>query len=118
MRLLSDGNLDQGFGQAGILQPSLAGGCCDNGFGVAVLSSGDIVVAGAAGSTDMGVAVLTQAGQMDTNFGVGGKAVTPIPAPGKDCFKGAVAVDSSSRIVVGAQCFFGPASVYLRYLGM
>jgi uncharacterized delta-60 repeat protein len=102
-RFGSDGSLDTSFSGDGIAvshygQPSGD----DEGYAVAVLSDDSILVGGRSVSPsttlDFAVARFTYAGDLDTGFGVGGVAITPI-GDGEDAAY-AMAVQPDERIIL------------------
>jgi uncharacterized delta-60 repeat protein len=94
--LLSAGDLDPTFGNAGLAQTGLLGSTADNATAVARDNSGRLVVAGSQALTgDVIVARYLAGGALDTSFGNGGKA--NIDFGGTDTAN-AVAVDGAGNI--------------------
>lgn len=72
-----DGALDTSFGTAGIATVNI--GAADYGYGLEIQSDGKLVLGGADGAGNYGVARLTTAGALDTTFGTGGTTTSPEP---------------------------------------
>ena len=111
----SDGNLDTSFGTGGTTTTQFAA-YDDRARGLAIDSSGRIVVAGTAATAWDGevfaLACFTTAGNLDTSFGGGdGKVTAQFSSmfPELDDNANALAIDSNGRIVVAgyAQTTFG-----------
>jgi uncharacterized delta-60 repeat protein len=108
----SNGALDTTFGKKGLVTidfSSPTASSDDSATGIAVDSSGRIVVAGQTSSfnnttetraTNIAVARLKPTGALDTTFGKGGKVVTSFSDKGDS--GQAVALDASGRILVAA----------------
>ena len=123
-RFTPQGLPDTTFGAGGLRRGSFTTGCCDAAFGVAVASSGDVIVAGCAGCSaqsdqhGLGVLAYSEDGELDPAFGQAGGTVTLglpdwLVTSGP---RGGVRVDDQGRIVVGAATSsFGPG-VFARYL--
>jgi uncharacterized delta-60 repeat protein len=77
-RYRTDGSLDPGFGQGGIVFVDFGGGT-DNARGVAIAPGGDILVVGdstdAGGNKDIALVRLDGAGELVSGFGDNGRAV-------------------------------------------
>ncbi|HTF06321.1 MAG TPA: T9SS type A sorting domain-containing protein, partial [Bacteroidia bacterium] len=101
VRYNTDGSLDQSFDGDGILNADI-GGSYDVAFSIAVQSDGKIVTAGysaAGNSYDFSVARFNDDGSFDTNFGTGGKTVTPV-GPSEDiCLDMAIQPDGKIVLV-------------------
>jgi uncharacterized delta-60 repeat protein len=102
MRLNTNGTLDKSFGTGGEVLTNIAGGY-DFAGGVALQSTGAIVVAGSIGSPfpfggDAAVLRYTPTGALDTTFGSGG--IADLAATG---FTGptSVVVQSNGQILIG-----------------
>ncbi|MFL5244963.1 MAG: hypothetical protein ACJ8FY_22910 [Gemmataceae bacterium] len=103
-RLNSDGSFDSSFGTGGevFLPHFIYSNENDSASGVALDSSGRIVVAGTANSSNFALARLNADGSLDTSFGNGGEAVVPQFSNffyQNDTLAG-VALDSSGQIVL------------------
>lgn len=82
LRLDTEGNPDPAFGEEGISAP-LATEAATDGYGITLLESGAILVAGAVGAPgamDTALFRFTAAGQPDRTFGEGGMLVTEASA--------------------------------------
>jgi uncharacterized delta-60 repeat protein len=120
-RLNSDGSLDSNFGSGGkaiLPQFSTGPGEQDSAAGVAVDSSGHIVLAGSdyvGNGSLFALARLNADGSLDTTFDSGGKT-TISPSPGYDYASG-VALDSSGHIVVAgtAESYFPDTGFGFRF---
>ena len=96
-RYNSDGSLDSSFSSDGKVTTAIAAGSAnDLAHAMAVLSDGDIVLAGQAGG-DFGLARYNANGALDTGFGTGGKVTTDFSG-GEDIASG-VAVQADGKIV-------------------
>jgi uncharacterized delta-60 repeat protein len=121
-RLNGDGSLDNSFGSGGKTTISFSTGGplfyeSDNAAGVALDSSGHILVAGSAYgysyppySFHQGFAVtrLNADGSLDTSFGSGGKAILSHFSPGSNYendYGAGVAIDASGRAVVAGTAY-------------
>lgn len=103
-RLLPGGSPDTSFGTGGKVTTAI-GSADDRAFGVVVQKDGKIVVAGDSrkdGSSDFAVARYLDDGTLDSSFGSGGKAVTPVGSY-DDVARG-VALQSDGKIVVAGTC--------------
>ena len=101
LRFTSAGALDWSFGNFGIVKTNIRDGACAED--VAVQNDGKIVVAGfsyssSAGKEDMVLVRYTTTGALDTNFGTGGKVVTPVGS--SEDWARSVAVQSDEKIVI------------------
>ncbi len=113
-RFLPNGSLDSSFGTGGVAQATLGsvGGQAAAGPATRALAlqpNGQIVVAGDLGSfsgqvVDVGVARFNANGSVDTSFGTGGVATTPVFAPSAGFTSqttDAVVVQPNGEILVG-----------------
>lgn len=107
LRLNANGTLDTTFGSSGstLVTFGLFSTENDEANAMTLDRSGRIYLAGsidiATGNRDMGVVRLTQSGQLDTTFGVGGKVDVSIDYSGPNLDLGfGVAVAPSGKIVV------------------
>jgi uncharacterized delta-60 repeat protein len=102
----SNGQLDQTFGNGGIVVTDFSGGTDDIAYALAVQPDNKILVGGQSGlypTFNFGLARYTSTGQLDQTFGTGGKVLTPVAhdshgyalttATGKITLAGAVASD-------------------------
>jgi len=107
VRYLSDGTPDPSFSGDGIQIIDFTGGD-DSAAGVAIDSSGGIIVAGTTNdntaSSDFGLVRLTPSGEQDMTFGTSGFTQTTVN--GKDRAAG-VAIDPQGRIVIGGFALVG-----------
>jgi uncharacterized delta-60 repeat protein len=104
------GSLDTTFGASGIVSTGFASGD-DKASGVAVDSSGRIVVAGTSfngSNNDFAVARYTATGSLDFSFNGTGRVTTPFGS--SDDVATCVAIDSSGRIVVAGYTNTGGSS--------
>ncbi|MFB8794739.1 MAG: Ig-like domain-containing protein [Microcoleus sp.] len=105
--VLGAGDLDTSFNSTGkVITPIGSGN--DEGRGIAIDSSGKIVVAGYAdngGNFDFALTRYNTDGTLDTSFGTGGKVTTAI-GPGNDQVN-AMRIDSSGKIVVAGYAHNG-----------
>ncbi len=112
-RLNPDGSLDTTFGNGGEAVITVPSGN-DEATSIAVLASGQIVVAGAAnpllGGPEFTVVRLTSSGALDPTFGPNGQGyndlgVIPPNSPLSSSFVYAMAVDSSGDVLLGGQWY-------------
>ncbi|MBM4023652.1 MAG: hypothetical protein FJ284_15695, partial [Planctomycetes bacterium] len=103
-RFLLNGQPDSTFGTSGrVSVPVAAGGGFDSVRAIAVQQDAKILLAGnvnpTPGNTDIGLVRLTATGALDTNFGQGGKVITPLSSThdGAD----AMLVQPDGSILVG-----------------
>jgi uncharacterized delta-60 repeat protein len=102
-RYTSAGALDTTFDADGKATFTMGAGI-DIAYGIARQSSGKIIVAGDA-TADFGLLRLNANGSIDTTFGVGGRAITPIGSGTDTCY--AVAVQPDDKIVAVGRTFNG-----------
>ena len=120
-RLLPNGDLDNGFGQAGRMMVGfdLGGHLIDRAASLAIDSEGRIYLAGSAqvapDNDDVGVLRLRANGLIDTGFGNNGKFVFGIdnnPPVFVDDFANAMVLDGRDRpVIVGASYLRGASVV-------
>jgi uncharacterized delta-60 repeat protein len=104
-RLNSTGAVDAGFGTSGITVTPIGDGAAANGMGLQ--SNNKIVLGGVAvanGEVLFAVSRYTSSGVLDTTFGVGGTATTPV---GDFGVGNALAIDASNRIVIAGYAISG-----------
>ena len=79
-RFNTDGSLDSGFGDGGIVLTDLGGSAEDQANAVAIQSDGKIVAAGYGNDFegDFALARYNANGTLDPSFGTGGKVTTPV----------------------------------------
>lgn len=119
-RLLPDGTPDPAFGSSGrvLVGFDLGGDLDDRANALAVDASNRIVLAGkadAAGSLDIAILRLTEAGLPDAEFATAGKFVLAIdndPPEFDDESAEAVALDDRGRVVAAGWTYLGPDSNY------
>ncbi len=100
-RYTSDGQLDNSFGSSGKVTTDFNGGA-DRGSSITIDSAGNILVGGSVGeiiSPDFGLARYTNAGQLDSSFGIDGKVTTDFNG-GADCGC-SITIDAVGNILVG-----------------
>lgn len=98
LRLNSNGALDTGFGTQGITLTPIGDGCSANA--IATQSNGKIILGGVAvfdGQPVFALARYSSSGILDTTFGTNG---TTYVALGNFALGGALAVDTSNRIIL------------------
>lgn len=103
IRYNSDGSLDQGFGDGGIVTTSVTAGESD-GRAVTALSNGKILVAGystIASTYGPAMVQYNNDGSLDTAFGNGGKVSTFISDQGATT--GSIAIQIDDKILLGGQ---------------
>ncbi len=116
LRLNVDGTNDNSFDFDGFAVATDFGPGNEQAKGVAIQSSGSIVVVGSIeGLTQIGVARYTTGGALDISFGVGGKRVVDFTAGSTEEAAG-IALDSTGRIVVAAIVDGGTREVALARL--
>ncbi|HET9492820.1 MAG TPA: S-layer homology domain-containing protein, partial [Chloroflexia bacterium] len=123
-RLLSNGDLDTGFGVGGIKVEDLGGGGIDNANAVAIQPDGRIVLAGFApvgGVNRFALARFATNGFLDPGFGGGdGWLTTGFGGGSGDTRANGIAIQSDSRIVVAGTADMGSTNNYdyalARYL--
>jgi uncharacterized delta-60 repeat protein len=107
IRYNSDGSLDTTFGSRGVAITDFGATATNSGaFALAIQSDGDIVAAGAAGTSthgsfiasSFGLSRYTSAGKLDTTFGTGGIVITAIGSSGISWLN-ALAIQSDGKIV-------------------
>lgn len=109
VRLLSNGNLDSSFADTGVRIVDFDGRA-DQAIGVAIASSGQIVVAGRSSVTGdfgpedyrLGLIGLLPNGQLDNLFGVNGKQLLTGPA-GSEFIPADLQLDASGSYLVGGR---------------
>jgi uncharacterized delta-60 repeat protein len=109
-RYNADGTLDSTFGTAGkVTTPIGAGG--DQANSVALQSDGKIIAVGTASNgsdSDIALVCYNTDGTLDSNFGPGGKVVTPIGS--SNDIGNSVVVQSNGKIVVAGDAYNGSNS--------
>ncbi len=117
VRLNGNGSLDAGFGAGGAATVAIGASDDDVAYEVAVDGEGRVLLAGytAGANRDMAVARLDSTGSLDTTFGSGGTASTPVGS-GDDQARG-MALDADGRIVLAGYAVFGanPDFALVRY---
>ncbi len=111
-RYLSDGTLDGGFGQDGVVTYSAGVNTDDLGQALALASNGRILVAGHTSSSSgifPIVVGLTSTGVLDTSFGIDGAAIVPL-ADGVMASIDALAVQGDGKIVACGRSVSGTRS--------
>jgi uncharacterized delta-60 repeat protein len=91
------------FGTGGKITTGFGTGTLDYGYALALQSDGQILVAGysnAAGDYDFALACYNAAGALDSSFGTGGLATTPIGAGSSGDYGYAVAIQSDGKILM------------------
>ena len=106
-----DGTLDRSFGTGGIVTTNAGPGDSDDDVqGLAIQSSGKILVGGSAAPTaylvdsDFMVARYNSDGSLDSSFGTGGIVTTPTGADGADDEIRDMALQIDSRLVASGAC--------------
>jgi uncharacterized delta-60 repeat protein len=120
LRLNADGSLDTSFGNGGEAVVSIPNAPFEVSGGVAILSGGQIVVAGSNQGTYAGpefvVARLTSSGALDTTFGPNGQGYNDVSvSPGNNSQQdgvNALGVDASGNILVGGYSSNASGSAY------
>jgi uncharacterized delta-60 repeat protein len=116
VRYQSDGSVDTGFGNAGIVTIDLGAHSYDEAHGVLV-QDGAVLLTGwgrgavATGGTDTALVRLTSTGALDLNFGTGGITVTSVSS--NDDFAYDLALQTDGRIVVAGGGRGGPSDVLM-----
>ncbi|HUR97099.1 MAG TPA: FG-GAP-like repeat-containing protein [Pyrinomonadaceae bacterium] len=120
IRLTTTGTRDGTFvGAAGGVFIDIGPGNEDEAFGVARQSDGSLIIAGrTAGQTgggDFCLVRMTSAGAIDTTFGFGGAAITPVGSQNDSAYS--VAVQSDGKIVAGGIANSGSfdEAAFVRY---
>jgi len=102
VRYNTDGSLDTGFGNAGIVTTDIGGGNSDYAYAVAIQSDGKIVAAGVKdrGMADPDIAVVRYdtLGDLDASFNGTGKVTIPISSTNEEAY--GVAIQPDGKIVV------------------
>jgi len=96
----SNGTLDQSFGNAGRVTTDFTGSSDDIAEAVAFQSDGKLIVAGQTGqypSFDVGLARYNSSGQLDQNFGAGGKVISNFAARDEGY---SIAIQGDGRVVL------------------
>lgn len=104
-RFTDDGTLDSTFGTGGVVTDNFSKGSGDNAYGLAIDSSGRLIVAGAINGafqqSDVGLARYLPDGTLDTSFGTGGHVETNTDGSDENVIESAydLAVDGSGNII-------------------
>jgi uncharacterized delta-60 repeat protein len=101
MAFTPTGQLDTTFGTGGKVDTDMSGSSIDEAQSILAQADGKLVVSGFAfknGSYQFAVATYLSDGQLDPNFGTGGKVLTPIGTA--DAMVGGAAFQSDGKIVV------------------
>ncbi|MGB9179680.1 MAG: carboxypeptidase regulatory-like domain-containing protein, partial [Pyrinomonadaceae bacterium] len=104
-RFNSDGNLDTGFGNSGIVKTTFSSSSDDIGHAVTLQKDGKIVVAGHTGSYplfDFALFRYTRDGQLDSSFGSNGKVSTDFNGNWEQAY--GVAIQPDGKIVLAGEC--------------
>ncbi|NQZ37720.1 MAG: T9SS type A sorting domain-containing protein [Crocinitomicaceae bacterium] len=103
-RYNSNGSLDNTFGIGGIITTPVGDGTYGSDNSVVIQSDGKIILAGTSkdGSNQNHFTLVryNSDGTLDTNFGIGGKTVTPIGISFKSIGK-SLGIDSNGKILLG-----------------
>ncbi|MBA3832009.1 MAG: hypothetical protein H0X34_08965 [Chthoniobacterales bacterium] len=116
----SNGTLDTTFGNGGIMATDFAGGSDDIAYAMTMQRDGKLVVAGRTGpypEFDFAGARYSSDGQLDQNFGTGGKVTTSFSSS-DDAY--AVAFQPNGKIILAGISFANGANfdfAVARYLG-
>lgn len=112
LRLLTDGSLDNSFGNAGVVSVDVAAGF-DSALALNLLSNGDVLLGGygqVASVSDYAMVKLNSDGSLDSGFNGSGIQTTDIG--GSTDRIHSIAVQNDSRIVVGGTSWDGAAFQY------
>lgn len=115
-RLNPDGTLDTSFGNAGLVQTSFGAGSSANTAGVAVLSTGQILVGGYVtqnGQNNLALARYNTNGTLDTSFGGANTGLLVRDAGGTSEAASAFLVDSTDRIYLAGTNGAGTSATFL-----
>lgn len=118
LRLNADGTLDTGFGTGGIVTTSVGSGV-NWGFGIAVQTDGNVVVAGTtsgSSGTDVMVVRFTPAGALDLMFDGDGKVNTSLSSGGDQGTGIALQPDGKILVCGFASAGASTGTAILRYL--
>ncbi len=110
VRLERDGKLDSSFGDGGKVLTDFDGRS-DEAYAIAVDDDGKIVVAGSSGSegkNDFAVVRYTTDGELDEDFGDGGKVLTSFTDDSDSAY--ALTLQADGKIVVGGEANFGTSA--------
>ena len=105
VRLLTDGQIDDGFGISGVVGTKVGLGA-DFARSILVQSDGRLVVAGYSGNqTDFSVARFLADGTLDASFGDGGKRVLPVGPNSDEAYT--VLQQPNGQLLVGGFSYLG-----------
>ncbi len=114
-----DGNLDESFGDEGVVITNFDTLTGDVGLALAIQTDGKIIVAGQSYTVCFGIGYFALAryntnGTLDTTFGIGGLVNTDFGYSHDAAF--AVAIQPDGKIIAGGQS--GPNDLARRYFGL